>query len=158
MSLSPIVRQMLAVFRPMTSRLSDGELLTRFSSLRDESAFAALVERHGPMVLGVCRRTLGHAHDSEDAAQAVFLVLARSVSRVRKPEALSAWLHGVAVRVSRKALARRRKAEALPAAIPANEPLDPTWADARRVIDAALASLSESLRLACACYLEGLRR
>jgi RNA polymerase sigma factor (sigma-70 family) len=161
MSLSPAVRQIFAgLSGDDLARLTDTELLARFTANRDESAFAVLVERHAPAVLGVCRRMLGHAQDAEDAAQAVFLVLARNARRVRKPAALSAWLHGVAVRVSRKALARRRKAEPLPGALPAAEPPDgATWADARRVIDEALATLSESLRLPVVlCYLEGLTR
>jgi RNA polymerase sigma factor (sigma-70 family) len=160
MSLFPAVRQILAgLSGEDLARLSDAELLAVFAADRNEAAFAAIVERHGPAVLGVCRRTLGHVHDAEDAAQAVFLVLARNARRVRKPAALSAWLHGVAVRVSRKALARRRKAEPLPDSMPDAAAPDPTWADARSVIDASLAALPESLREPLVlCYLEGLTR
>src|SRR5262249_23346866 len=91
-------------------------------------------------------RAVGQAREAEDAARAVFRVLARGAGRVRRPAALSAWLHGVAVRVARKMLARRRKAEPLPAAMPAAEAPDQTWTDARRGIDAALAELPDSLR------------
>lgn len=155
MSLSSAVRRVVAGFAEDLARLPDAELLAR----GDEAAFAALVTRHGPAVLGTCRRILGHVQDAEDAAQAVFLVLAKNRRRVCNPAVLAAWLHGVAVRVSRKALGRRRKAEPLPE-IPASESPDAvTWADARRVIDAALAELPEALRVPLVlCYLEGLTR
>jgi len=161
MSVSPTVRQILAgLSADHCARLPDADLLARFAANRDEAAFSVLVERHAAAVLGVCRRTLGHWQDTEDAAQAVFLVLARNARRVRKPEALSAWLHGVAMRVARRALERRRKVEPLPEALPAAEsPDQATWADARRVIDAELTALPESLRVPLVlCYLEGLTR
>ena len=161
MSLSPVVRQILAgLSADELAHRPDADLLARFIANREEAAFAVLVERHGPAVLGVCRRMLGHLQDTEDAAQAVFLVLARNARRVRKPEAIAAWLHGVAVRVSRKALSRRRKTEPLPKLMPASKPLqDATWADARRVIDEALAAMPDSLRVPLVlCYLEGLTR
>src|SRR5262245_5036407 len=77
-------------------RWTDGELLRRYAVHRDEGAFAALVERHGPMVLGVCRRVLRHDQDTEDAFQAAFLVLARQAGAIRSPEALGRWLYEVA--------------------------------------------------------------
>ena len=76
-----------------------------------EAAFAALVARHGPMVLGVCRQLLGDAHHAEDAFQAVFLVLARKARSIRDPDLLGNWLYGVAIRTARCArqqIARRR--------------------------------------------------
>jgi DNA-directed RNA polymerase specialized sigma24 family protein len=110
MSLFPCVGKLLAgIATDDVRRISDTDLLGSFIATRDESSFAALVNRHGPVVRGICRRVLGHAQDAEDAAQAVFLVLARHANRVRNPKVLGSWLHGVAVRVSRKALAQRQR-------------------------------------------------
>src|SRR5437764_607116 len=72
---------------------SDRELLDRFLAARSPDAFEALVCRHGPVVLGVCRRVLGRDHDAEDAFQATFLVLARKAGSIRKHDALGPWLY-----------------------------------------------------------------
>jgi RNA polymerase sigma factor (sigma-70 family) len=82
---------------------SDAELLERYVTRRDESAFAALVARHGPMVFGVCRRLLRHAQDAEDAFQATFLILVRKAPCIGKRELLGNWLYGVALRVAARA-------------------------------------------------------
>jgi RNA polymerase sigma-70 factor (ECF subfamily) len=76
--------------------LTDGKLLEGFLSRHDETAFDALVRRHGPMVMGVCRRLLGNREDAEDAFQAVFLILARKAGSIRPREKVGNWLHGVA--------------------------------------------------------------
>ncbi len=97
--------------------LSDRQLLERFttrSEPADEAAFAAIVARHGPMVLGICRQLLGDHHHAEDAFQAVFLVLTRRARSIRDPDLLGTWLYGVALRTARKArrgIARRRRTE-----------------------------------------------
>src|SRR5437588_4624306 len=75
---------------------TDGQLLERFLSRRDEVAFEALVRRHVPMVFGVCRRILHNAHDAEDAFQATFLVLACKAASIVPREMVGNWLHGVA--------------------------------------------------------------
>jgi len=99
---------------PAPASEPDEQLLRRFADLRDEAAFAELVRRHGPMVLGACRRLLGDPHEADDAFQATFLVLARKAGSIERPDRLSHWLYGVAVRVSRRAKAlgdRRRRRE-----------------------------------------------
>src|SRR5580693_6815315 len=113
-----VVRQFQSLFEGgSVAGLTDRQLIERFVDRRDhaaEDAFAALVTRHGPMVMGVCRQLLGDRHHAEDAFQAVFLVLARKARSLREPELLGNWLYGVALRTARKArcrLARRRETE-----------------------------------------------
>ena len=91
--------------RDMTGRLPasqalDHELLQRFVDGNEQAAFAALVYRHGPLVLGVCRRILHHDQDAEDAFQATFLVLARKASTLRWSGSIVGWLFAVAARVA----------------------------------------------------------
>jgi RNA polymerase sigma-70 factor (ECF subfamily) len=89
--------------------LSDGQLLDAFLSRRDEAAFEALLRRHGPMVLAVCRRVLRHEQDAEDAFQATFLVLARKGAVIRPRDLVGNWLYGVAYRTAMKARAMNAK-------------------------------------------------
>ncbi len=138
----------------------DAQLLARFAASRDEAAFALLVERHGPLVLGVCRRVLGCLQDAEDAFQATFLVLARKAGSIRDPHLLGNWLYGVASRIARKARAgvskRQMHEKQLPLvpslqAAPAvlDEGLSPA-------LDEELSRLPEKYRAAVVlCYLEG---
>jgi RNA polymerase sigma factor (sigma-70 family) len=93
---------------------TDRELLRAFSVNGDQAAFNALLKRHGPLVLAVCRRMLPDVQDSEDVFQATFLLLVRQAASIRRPESLASWLHGVVYRMSRhvqRAAARRRKHE-----------------------------------------------
>jgi RNA polymerase sigma factor (sigma-70 family) len=92
--------------------LTDHQLLEWYVARRDESAFEAIVRRHGPMVLGVCRRLLGSPQDAEDAFQAVFLVLARRAASLSRKDLLGNWLYGVAHRTSLAAKARRLRQHA----------------------------------------------
>src|SRR5581483_6806826 len=99
---------------------TDPDLLHRFAAARDEAAFAELVRRHGPLVLGVCRRVVPDDHLAEDAFQAVFVVLATKASELDTARPLGPWLYGVAHRVALRArarLGRRRRRESLLAAV-----------------------------------------
>jgi RNA polymerase sigma factor (sigma-70 family) len=138
--------------------LADADLLGRWLSLRDESAFEALVWRHGPMVLGVCRRVLGNAADAEDAFQATFLVLVRKAASVVPRSRVGSWLHGVAHRTALKALemnSRRRKREQVARQQPAADaPRDEEELLAR--LDEELGRLPEKYRVPIVlCHLEG---
>src|SRR5947207_75813 len=84
---------LMRLVRPNLSE-PDRSLVERFIAADDQAAFAALVERHGPMVLGVCRRVLRDEHRADDAFQATFLVLARKAGKVRVNRSLSSWLFG----------------------------------------------------------------
>ena len=150
--------------------VSDGQLLARFAAHRDdlaEIAFAALVHRHGPMVLRVCRQVLGDPHAAEDAFQVTFLILARKAGSIGRPELLGHWLHGVALRTAREARmrdARRRRRES---ARTDNDPPEPIT-DCRpeltlvcreelEALHEAVASLPERYRVPLVlCELEGL--
>src|SRR5215213_818417 len=90
-TIEPLVRAVAA-----TAAAPDGDLLARFADRRDEGAFAALVRRHGPMVLGVCRRLLPNEPDAEDAFQATFLILALKAASISPRDMVGNWLYGVA--------------------------------------------------------------
>src|SRR3954447_19608217 len=122
----PVSRQAACIYRRQIETvfaagsltgLTDGQLLERFARGEGDEAgpaFALLVERHGPMVLRVCRGVLRDPHDAEDAFQATFLVLVHRPRTIRKRESLGPWLHGVALRVAacaRTKMARRRAHE-----------------------------------------------
>jgi RNA polymerase sigma factor (sigma-70 family) len=138
----------------------DGALLDRFVTRHDEAAFAALVQRHGGMVLGACRRVLRHAQDAEDACQATFLVLARKAGSIRRRESLASWLHGVAYRVSLRlrAGAGRRPGQDLGAveAAQADTTAAVSWQEMLQVLDQELGRLPAHYRAPLVlCYLEG---
>jgi RNA polymerase sigma factor (sigma-70 family) len=143
--------------------LSDARLLESFLTGRDEAAFTALVWRHGPMVLGVCRRVLRNAHDAEDAFQATFLVLARKAGSIRARELLAPWLYGVAYRTAMKARAmnaRRRLKERAAGATPRPPAVaDDTWDELLERLDGELSRLPEKYRVPVVlCELQGKSR
>lgn len=140
--------------------LTDGQLLERFAVENDEAAFEALVRRHGPMVLRVCRRVLGNSHDAEEAFQATFIVLARKAGAIGRRELVGGWLHGVASRVAMKAraqaLQRREQPTETIAEVAQSEETDPGWKDLRPVLDEELGRLPDKYRAPMVlCYLEG---
>jgi RNA polymerase sigma factor (sigma-70 family) len=157
------LRQIQALYEAGTcSGLSDGELLERYLAGRGdraEAAFAALVERHGPMVLRVCRAVLRDEHDAEDAFQATFLVLARKAGSIRRRGSLESWLFGVAGRVSRCAragAARRRRHERMRAERTAEAVADAVPDDLGAAIQREVGRLPDRLRAAVVlCYFEG---
>jgi RNA polymerase sigma-70 factor (ECF subfamily) len=149
-----------AAGRKEVGDLGDGPLLERFLRQRDESAFAELVYRHGPMVHGVCLRVLGNADDADDAFQATFLVLVRKAAWVRPRERVGRFLYGVACRTAleaRRAEERRRRREAR--ARPRPEPAEDPWTELRPVLDREVSRLPAKYREPLVlCDLEGWTR
>lgn len=146
------------VFEIAPSDWSDHDLLERYLGHGEQAAFAALLHRHGPLVLGLSRRLVRDAHLAEDVFQATFLVLARKAHRIRKRDAVASWLHGVATRLARQAclsesahaLRQRRGARKEGSAS------DPAGDELVRVLHEELARLPERFRAPLLlCYLEG---
>ncbi len=155
-----------AAARKQEDELSDSQLLERFTQRRDESAFAALLRRHGPMVLGVCRGVLRQLHDVEDAFQATFLILSQKAASIRRTESVGAWLHGVAYKVALKARTRAARVavgqafqpdeRAMPDRIPTDPLDDLTVRELRQALHEELRQLPEKYRAPLIlCYLEG---
>jgi RNA polymerase sigma factor (sigma-70 family) len=137
----------------------DAELLERFIAHRDEEAFELLVRRHGPMVLGVCKRVLANETDAEDAFQATFLVLVRKAASIVPRTQVGNWLHGVAYKTALKARAmnRRRRVKEREGAARGRGAPDDTWQLLLEVLDAELGALPEKYRAPIVlCDLEGL--
>jgi RNA polymerase sigma factor (sigma-70 family) len=162
-----VLRHLNTLFHCGTAgQLSDAELLNRFVASRDEAAeaaFAALVERHGAMVLGVCRRVLGNRHAAEDAFQATFLVLARKASAIARREQLASWLYGVARHTALdarvRAIRQQAKEKRLGSMLPVERPDQTETSELRAILDEELARLPERYRAAIVlCELEGLTR
>jgi RNA polymerase sigma factor (sigma-70 family) len=159
MALNGLERTLNRLRTVLAAELTDEQLLRAFLAERDEAAFAALVRRHGRMVLGVCRRVLGNLHDSEDVFQATFLVLAQKAPTVAKCEALPSWLYKVAYRISLKARARharRRQKETQVDVMPQAAAPAPNLGDWEALLDEELYRLPEKYRLPVVlCDLEG---
>ena len=150
--------------KPAASRAAgeeaDGQLLELFGAQRDEGAFATLVKRYGPLVLGVCRRVLCHEQDAEDAFQATFLVLVRNARSIRKSESLGSWLYGVASRIARRAKEVRARRAVQRVDLPniAAPESCPDWLvrDLRPVLDEEVNRLPPKYRLPFVlCHVEG---
>jgi RNA polymerase sigma factor (sigma-70 family) len=171
MATTSLARDLGSLFQGSSAAgLTDRQLIERLATHRDgtdEAAFAALVARHGPMVLGVCRQILSDQHQAEDAFQAVFLVLAVKARSLREPDLLGKWLYGVAVRTARCALlrrSRRRRAEEMGSArqaatVPAAPTADRILLDGERAeaLHREIDRLPGSFRLPVVlCYFEGL--
>src|SRR5262245_39444315 len=159
--LSVVIQHLLADLRPVGNGMTDGELLARFLSSRDDAALAALGRRHAPMVWGVCGRLLRNHHDAEDAFQATFLVLVRKAADV-PGQAVANWLYGVArqtaVRV-RATAAKRGRRETQVVTMPEPTSPDAPDDDGQRVVDEELSRLPDHYRgVVVLCDLEGLTR
>jgi RNA polymerase sigma factor (sigma-70 family) len=142
---------------------TDGELVSQFLTSQEgsEAAFRVLIDRHGPMVLGVCRRVLGDEHAAEDAFQTTFLVLVKKAGGLRQSSRLANWLYGVALRVANKEKARgvrRRLVERQAAEQTSQQEGEVDHAELRGVIDEEINRLPERYRLPLVlCHLQGLR-
>jgi RNA polymerase sigma factor (sigma-70 family) len=141
--------------------LTDGQLLESFLGHKDAAAFEALVRRHGPMVLGVCRRILRNHHDAEDAFQTTFIVLVRKAGSVEPREMIANWLYGVAYRTASKArsmIAKQRLRERRLPEMPEPEAAeaDHCWHDLQPLLDQELSRLPDKYRSPIVlCDLEG---
>jgi RNA polymerase sigma factor (sigma-70 family) len=148
------------VLRRDGARPSDGQLLAGFVSRRDEAAFEAIVRRHGPMVMGVCRRLLHNRHDAEDAFQATFLVLVRKAGSIASRELLGNWLYGVAYNTARKAqavYARRQARETQVTDTPEPEAAPQDSRNVQLLLDQELNRLPEKYRIPIVlCDLQGM--
>jgi RNA polymerase sigma factor (sigma-70 family) len=143
-----------------TDEATDAELLRHFLGGRDPAAFAALVRRHGPMVLRVCRRVLGHHQDAEDAFQVTFLVLARQAPAIRSKASLASWLHGVAYRTAlcaRRGEATRRAHEGRVRTMSQKDaPQELGWREVQALLDEEIQALPEAHRAPFVlCQMEG---
>ncbi len=144
----------------LPDKLTDDQLLSRFTEQHEQAAFAALVRRHGPLVLGVCRRVLHHREDAEDAFQATFLVLAKKAGAIARGESVASWLYKVAYRVALRARARtaaRQARERQAPSRPAGDPLaEITGRELLTVLDEELQALPECYRAPLVlCYWKG---
>jgi RNA polymerase sigma factor (sigma-70 family) len=157
-----VVDQLRSAVLRECERRTDGDLLRTFIERRDETAIAALIERHGPMVWGVCRRLLSH-HDAEDAFQATFLVLVRKSASIVPREMVGNWLYGVAHQTALQACrtaARRRTREVQVTVMPdAEAEQRDQWRDVQPLLDQELSRLPEKYRTVIVlCDLEGRTR
>src|SRR5262245_18124489 len=146
--------------RGAAGEATDGQLLEGFTLRQEESAFAALMARHGPMVLSVCRRVLAQTADVEDAFQATFLTLVRKANSIRNQSSVAGWLCRVAYHAAirtRTDAARRHAREQRPDdRTPVQLSAEAAWRELQEVLDEDLVRLPEKYRAPLVlCYLEG---
>lgn len=156
--MSRFVKPFTQLGQPYAEPATDRELIDRFHSTRDQAAFAALVDRHGPMVLGACRRVLRDAHAADDAFQATFLILAKKAGSVRWQESLGGWLHRVSQNVCRKAITRlvRKGHRGLPEGVDPAAPAAAPPSELSAMLDEELHALPSGYRDAIIlCHLQG---
>jgi RNA polymerase sigma-70 factor (ECF subfamily) len=156
------VFQYLRQVEAVRAAQTDGHLLEGFVARHDQAAFEALVRRHGPMVLGVCRRILRHEHDAEDAFQATFLVLVRKAASIVPRELVGNWLYGVAFRTAsraRTAAAKRSARESQVRPVQASEGVDAECRELLSLLDQELSRFPDKYRLPIVlCHLQGKSR
>ena len=152
-----LVTQFVLLGKSRADPTPDRELIARFHRFRDEAAFAALVDRHGAMVLGACRRVLRDAHAADDAFQATFFILAKKAGAVRWRDSLGGWLYLVSQNVCRKALSRlSREPLQLTDGIEPSQPIRPAASDLSAILDEELYRLPAGHRDAIVlCHLQG---
>src|SRR3954470_5966494 len=95
---------------------TDGQLLARLVAGRARAASAQVARRHGPMVSRICARLCRTGPDAEDAAQAVFLILACKAAELHGRTSLAGWLHRTAAHTAlrqRRGMLTRRRHERL---------------------------------------------
>lgn len=163
-SLGTVLQHLCTIVRPPAADSSDRQLLDRYVTNHDEAAFASLVGRHGPMVLGVCRRLLNDGPDADDAFQATFLVLVRKARSIPWHDSVGSWLYQVAFRIglkARAAAARWRAAERQGLDMPVPDPRVDASGEAARgelrlALDEELNRLPTKYRAPLVlCYLQG---
>src|SRR5262245_8846812 len=160
--LNQVLRQLCRLVGARSvEELSDRQLLEAFAQQHDPAAFEVLVTRHGPMVLGVCRRVLHDSNDADDAFQATFMVLAKKAGSIRRQEAVASWLCGTAYRIALKARAAagRRREQERQASEMSNTAVEndkTLWRELRPIIDEELNRLPAKYRVPLVlCYLQG---
>jgi RNA polymerase sigma factor (sigma-70 family) len=151
---------MMRVMSESLAQYSDRQLLERFTGTGDEAAFAAIVDRHGPMLLGLCRRLLSDPHLADDVLQATFLVLVRKSRSIRQRDNVAGWLYGVAQRLARQArlaeAARSRREHRVVNERSRASGTDANWHELLGALDEELQRMPERYRLPLLlCYLEG---
>lgn len=163
-SLYSVLRNVRRLFRPDNPGVTDSDLLARFQANRDEAAFELLVWRHGPMVLGVCRRHLRDEHAAEDAFQATFVALAQTAPTLGEVRSLGGWLYTVASRTARRARSRAGRRALVEQSLGDRPVLqldgdpaaDAERRDFRRALDREVSRLPEKYRAVFVlCCLEG---